>query len=223
MLYWSDAGATPYGRMRVRRAGRPPTTVVDALASAARPTWCWRAMRPARSWIGSAEPRSRWKASFAHGLASVPDELPDRSAWSAAGAPSTPVSTGAAWPGADGWCYRGWRSRCRRISRPAAPAPRSSSPIWRRFVAPLRRVDALVLACTHYPAANPWFAAALPHALLIDPAERLAAAIAQRYPHTRKTSRRGMRVFLTTGDPEAMRRGAVHAWGTALTAKVVRA
>lgn len=59
--------------------------------------------------------------------------------------------------------------------------------------------------------------------LLIDPAERLAAAIAQRYPHTRKTSRRGMRVFLTTGDPEAMRRGAVHAWGTALTAKVVRA
>ena len=39
-----------------------------------------------------------------------------------------------------------------------------------RIVAPLRQVDALVLACTHYPAAGRWFAAALPGVRLIDPA-----------------------------------------------------
>ena len=79
-----------------------------------------------------------------------------------------------------------------------------------------------MLACTHYPAASRWFAAALPHALLIDPAERLAAAIAERYPHTGGQRQLGTRVFLTTGDPDAMRQGAARAWGTTLTARVVR-
>ena len=92
----------------------------------------------------------------------------------------------------------------------------------RKILAPLRRVDALVLACTHYPAANRWFGAALPHALLIDPAERMAAAIADRYPHTRASAKLGRRVYLTTGDPDAMRQNAARAWGTTLTARVVR-
>jgi glutamate racemase len=79
-----------------------------------------------------------------------------------------------------------------------------------------------VLACTHYPAASSWFAAALPHAQLIDPAERMATAIAERYPHTRGSARLGTRMYLTTGDPEAMRQGAARAWGTTLTVKLVR-
>lgn len=91
-----------------------------------------------------------------------------------------------------------------------------------RIVAPLQRVDALVLACTHYPAARRWFAAALPDTLLIDPAERLAAAIAERYPQTQKAPSLGTRVFLATGDPEAMRHGAASAWGTEFTAAAVR-
>jgi glutamate racemase len=76
----------------------------------------------------------------------------------------------------------------------------------------------LVLACTHYPAAGPWFAAALPDALLIDPAERMATAVADRHPHTQTASGLAARVFLTTGDPEAMRLGAGRAWGAALKA-----
>ena len=97
-----------------------------------------------------------------------------------------------------------------RVAQPLSAhieAGRTGSPQFladlARIVAPLRGVDALVLACTHYPAASRWFAAALPHALLIDPAERLAAAMAARYPHTQTGP--GSRVFLTTGDPDAMR------------------
>jgi glutamate racemase len=79
------------------------------------------------------------------------------------------------------------------------------------------------LACTHYPAASPWFAAALPDALLIDPAERMATAIADRHPGTRSAARPANRVFLTTGDPEGMQLGAARAWGTELVATGVSA
>ena len=77
----------------------------------------------------------------------------------------------------------------------------------------------MVLACTHYPAASRWFEAALPNTLLIDPAEQLAAAIAARHPHAQTGI--GSRVFLTTGDPEAMRVGAARAWGVAVTAAAI--
>jgi len=87
-----------------------------------------------------------------------------------------------------------------------------------RVLGPLQRVDALVLACTHYPAAYPWFAAALPNALLIDPVDRLAAAVAGRHTRAGQAPRKAERVFLTTGDPEVMRRGAARAWGMAVTA-----
>jgi len=105
-------------------------------------------------------------------------------------------------------------------------AGRVGSPQFRadlaRILAPLQRVQALVLACTHYPAASGWFAAALPDTLLIDPVERLAAAVAHRHPHARRAAGPGERAFFTTGDPGAMRRGAARAWGTALTARIVR-
>jgi glutamate racemase len=90
-----------------------------------------------------------------------------------------------------------------------------------RIVAPLKKVEALVLACTHYPAAGRWFAAALPDALLIDPAERLAAAVAERHPQARHAQSPAARIFLTTGDPDAMRHGATRAWGTPLTATAI--
>jgi glutamate racemase len=50
----------------------------------------------------------------------------------------------------------------------------------------------------------------------------MATAIAERYPHTRGSARLGTRVYLTTGDPQAMRQGAARARGTTLTAKLVR-
>jgi glutamate racemase len=50
----------------------------------------------------------------------------------------------------------------------------------------------------------------------------MATAIAERYPHTGGSAKLGARVYLTTGDPDAMRQNAARAWRTTLTARVVR-
>jgi glutamate racemase len=88
----------------------------------------------------------------------------------------------------------------------------------RRIVAPLRRAQALVLACTHYPAVSDWFADALPDTALIDPVQRLATALAARHPAAR-TGPVAQRAYLTSGDAEGMRRGAANAWGVELSAE----
>ena len=74
-------------------------------------------------------------------------------------------------------------------------------------VAPLRGpLDALVLACTHYPLLTEHFAAALPGVTLVDPAvaqaERAARFVAQRGG----SHGRGHTRFLTTGPIEPYRR-----------------
>jgi len=220
VLYWSDAGATPYGRMRVDELADRLTTVVDALAERGA-TEVVLACNAASTVVGrlggAAVPV---EGIIDHGLASVPEELTGQVG-----------VIGGRRTIAAGHYRRGLARRGRVVlSRVAQPlsahieAGHTGSPQFltylARILAPLRRVDALVLACTHYPAASRWFAAALPHALLIDPAERMAAAIAERYPGG--SEKLGKRVYLTTGDPEAMRQGAARAWGTTLTAKLVR-
>jgi glutamate racemase len=83
----------------------------------------------------------------------------------------------------------------------------------RAIMRPLARADALLLACTHYPAIASAILAHAPEARLFDPAEALAA-------HTLgllggRCASGGAR-FLTTGDPAAMRRAAARAWGLSL-------
>lgn len=77
-----------------------------------------------------------------------------------------------------------------------------------RIVAPIRGAQALMLACTHYPAAAAEFAAALPGTELIDPADQAAAVIARMPAANAPRSR----IFLTTGDVRTMRRSAHLAW-----------
>jgi glutamate racemase len=216
VLYWSDSGATPYGRMGTDELAARLTTVVNALADrgATEVVLACNAASTVAGRLGAAP--IPVEGIIGHGVASVPDEI---ASVGVVGGRRTIA----------GGHYRRGLTRCDRavLSRIAQPlsahieAGRTGSPRFladlARIVAPLRGVDALVLACTHYPAASRWFAAALPDTLLIDPAERMAAAIAARYPHT-QNERFGSRVFLTTGDPDAMRLGAARAWGFALTA-----
>ncbi|WP_163645861.1 glutamate racemase [Mycobacterium conspicuum] len=223
VLYWSDAGATPYGRMRVDELTGRLSAVVDALAARGA-TEVVLACNAASTVVGRLGAAAiPVEGIIEYGVASVPEELTGRVG-----------VVGGRRTIAAGHYRRGLARRGRVVlSRVAQPlsahieAGRTGSSQFRKdlahILAPLRRVDALVLACTHYPAARDWFAAALPHAVLIDPAERLASAIAERHPHARGSARLSSRVFLTTGDPGAMRRGALRAWGTTLTAKSVRA
>ncbi|CAM2763389.1 hypothetical protein BST27_00445 [Mycobacterium intermedium] len=219
ILYWSDAGATPYGLMTADELTDRLITVVSALAQRGA-TEVVLACNAASTVVErlSAAPVPV-EGIITHGLASVPEDLAS-------------IGVVGGHRTIDAGRYRRGLARPGRkvLSRVAQPlsahieAGRAGSPQFladlTRILAPLHDVDALVLGCTHYPAASPWFAAALPNALLIDPAERMAAAVAERHPEARASDwpRLAERKFLTTGDPEAMRRGAFHAWGIVLPA-----
>lgn len=220
VVYWSDAGATPYGRMGVDELTDRLMRVVTALAErgATEVVLACNAASTVVAELGAAPVLV--EGIIAHGLASVPEDL---TSVGVVGGQRTidagPYQRGLARPG---------REVLARVAQPLSAhieAGRTGSAQFHAdltdIVAPLRRVQALVLACTHYPAASRWFAAALPDTRLIDPAEHLAAAIAYRYPEAARPSRSARKVFLTTGDPDAMRHNAARAWGTLLTTRAV--
>ncbi|MEE6167046.1 MULTISPECIES: glutamate racemase [unclassified Mycolicibacterium] len=218
VLYWSDTGVTPYGRMHTGELAARLTAVVTELArrGATEVVLACNAASTVTARLRSVP--IPVEGIIGHGVASVPDGI---------GGPIGVV--GGRRTIASG-CYRRGLARPDRavLSRVAQPlsahieAGRLGSPQFladlRSIVAPLRHVQALVLACTHYPAASPWFSDVLGDVVLLDPAERFAAAVAQRHPQARGSTGLAARTYLTTGDPDAMRRGAATAWATELRA-----
>ncbi|HTA17756.1 MAG TPA: aspartate/glutamate racemase family protein [Polyangia bacterium] len=89
----------------------------------------------------------------------------------------------------------------------------------RAILSPLRGIEALLLACTHYPAIAPRIAAHLPGTRLLDPADELARWVGARWLDD---ARKGRDVFLTTGSPAAMAKAARAAFGVELAATRVR-
>ncbi|MEV0673353.1 aspartate/glutamate racemase family protein [Mycobacterium sp. NPDC050441] len=218
VLYWSDAGATPYGRMRSEDLAARLSAVIAELANRGA-TEVVLACNAASTVVPRlAHAPVPVEGIIDHGLASVPDEI--HGYVGVVGGRRT-IASG---------CYRRGLARPGRevLSRVAQPlsahieAGSTGSPGFvadlHRIVAPLKRAQALVLACTHYPAVSDWFADALPDAALIDPAQRLATVVAARHPAAR-TGRVAERTYLTSGDTEAMRRSAAIAWGVELTAE----
>jgi glutamate racemase len=84
-----------------------------------------------------------------------------------------------------------------------------------RIMAPLRGVEALLLACTHYPAIAPRFREHAPEAALLDPVSEVMRFVEGRW---RLAEGGGPDRFLTTGDPAAMRASARGAFGVELAA-----
>ncbi|BBX90965.1 aspartate/glutamate racemase family protein [Mycolicibacterium boenickei] len=217
VLYWSDAGAMPYGRMRTADLRARLAAVIAELAErgATEVVLACNAASTVVSTLSQAPVPV--EGIIGHGLASVPDGI--RGPVGVIGGRRT-IASG---------CYRRGLSRPGRqvLSRVAQPlsahieagsvgSPGFVADLY-RIVGPLQRAQALVLACTHYPAVSEWFNAALPGAVLIDPAQRMAAAIAERHPASR-TGPAAERAYLTSGDAESMRRGAAVAWGVELHA-----
>ena len=83
----------------------------------------------------------------------------------------------------------------------------------RRIMKPLRDVDALVLACTHYAAIAGRFQELAPEAAIIDPAEQTARWVESHWQLPRGS---GGDVFLTTGDPESMKSAAREVFGVVI-------
>jgi glutamate racemase len=80
-----------------------------------------------------------------------------------------------------------------------------------RILGPLKNYDSVLLACTHYPAVAAQIQRHLPEVQLLDPARSTAAFIKKnwRWP---KTARAPQWIFATSGDPKAMRRSAALAF-----------
>ncbi len=80
------------------------------------------------------------------------------------------------------------------------------------IVEALGEIDALLLACTHYPALNPVFKRLRPSWNLLDPVDRLVASICSELPE------RGSGAFWaeTSGDPSAAATAAAAAFNVAI-------
>jgi glutamate racemase len=82
----------------------------------------------------------------------------------------------------------------------------------RMILRPLQHADALLLACTHYPAIRHLIAPLVPAAQLLDPSVMAARELLACMPSARSNSRPD--IFLTTGDAGQSARVAAIAFGT---------
>jgi len=75
----------------------------------------------------------------------------------------------------------------------------------RRVMAALGPIDAMLIACTHYPALTPLFAVISPEVELLDPGDEMIASVCE--------SGNGQLEFLTSGDRGSSARAAKLAFG----------
>ena len=214
VTYWSDTGTVPYGLQPTGALAERLRVVVRALADRG----CTEVVLACNAASTVVDRLSAGSIPvdgiIAAGVAAVPDDL-DGVIGVVAGRRT--IQAGV---------YRRALNRPGRtvVSRVAQPlsghieAGRIGTVAFaddlRRIVAPLRGADAVVLACTHYPAAAEAFAEALPGTLLVDPAVHLADELAARVTGSARVT--GERTIVTTGDPELMRASALAAWGMRL-------
>lgn len=233
VLYWSDAGATPYGKLpRAALAAR-----VEAVARALQrrgATHLVVACNAASTVLD--DPRLRALERGGLPISGVIEPA-------IAAALADPARTFGVVGGErtiTSQVYRRGLARAgrRAVQRIAQPlsalvergqldGPEVRAELARIF-APLRRVDAVILACTHYTALLPPIRAQLPAVRFIDPAAATLELVARQWhlaaPHGGSSPPRPARtrpalsdMFMTTGDPQAMLRAAQLAFGVALT------
>jgi glutamate racemase len=212
VTYWSDSGTEPYGLQRPADLAARLRTVIDALADdhgCTEVVLACNAASTVATRIGATPVPV--EGIIAHGIAAV---RPGARSVGVVGGRRT-IASGAYRRG----LARSGRTVRSRVAQPLSAhieAGHTGSPAFladlERVIAPLRGVDTLVLACTHYPAATPWFAESLPATELVDPADAMVAAIAGRHRESRRP-RRPDRTYVTTGDPRQFRRTAALAWG----------
>ncbi len=209
--YWSDAGAPPYGTLApkvlaarvlevARRMGVTHLVVACNAASTALP--------------GLALP-CEVRGVIAPGVAAA----------LASGARTLGVIGGARTIASGAWrapLEAAGRRVIQRVAQPLSAhveAGRLDGQALGRdldaILAPLAGVDALALACTHYPAIAGPIAARLPGVPLLDPVEALVADVAARWPLA-EAGGDGDLTAWTTGDPEATRVSAKRAFGVSL-------
>lgn len=79
-----------------------------------------------------------------------------------------------------------------------------------KILAPLRGAQALLLACTHYPALSSHIAERLPGTALLDPADSVIEHLLQSHTLPRSVA---PDCVMTTGSAQDTRHAAIQAWG----------
>lgn len=220
LLYLSDAGRAPYGLQSRRALRRRLAAVCASLAELG----CRRLVVACNAMSAAFPERGRMLAGVAvsgmvgAGLAGVAAADPDRR-WRRVGLIGGGATIAA----------RQWERGLRRLGYEVAPAVaqplsalieagRQDGPEFRGLVADLAkclgRIDALVLACTHYPAAAGVFAELFPGVALYDPAAAVTTAAAGELALAAGgRTGPGCRLAMTGGDPAASTRAAAAAFG----------
>lgn len=220
VVYLSDTGFTPYGKVPRRALAARVGQVLAHLADAHGADHAVLACNAASTIVGDLSAGGR-TMPVAGVIAPAVAEL-------AARAPSRVGVIGGVRTVRSGLYGRGLRAAghhvCQRVAQPLSAhveAGRLYTPDVRRDVAritaPLRAVDVLVLACTHYVALAPLLAERCPRAELYDPVAATLAHVERAWPLNGAPARPPAPPrFLTTGDPGAMRRSAKLAFGIEL-------
>lgn len=209
VIYWSDTGAVPYGKLPRRDLAMRVERVLAEL-QALGATHLLIACNAASTVLDALVPPLPTLGVIEVARSALPRNL--RGTLAVIGGART-IRSGL---------HRRMLERpsLRVVSRIAQPlsghieAGRAGSQRYRadlaRIMAPLARADAVLLACTHYPAIKGDIAAQLgPRAHLIDPAEALIEQALSRFS---LEAQAGGDRFLTTGSPSDMRRAAQHTW-----------
>ena len=212
VLYLSDTGAVPYGRMCSRELTQRVQQVVNYLIEmdATKIVVACNAASTVLSEVRTGVPCT---GVIEHGLSVLP--APMRGTVGVIGGART-IRSGA--------YRRGLQKRGRLIvSRVAqtlsahieAGSVHSAACArdLERIMAPLAQANAIVLACTHYAAIAPELQALAPGATLLDPVPALVDYIGRAWT---LRSRAGRDRFVTTGDALAMRQAAKRVWNVSL-------
>ncbi len=96
---------------------------------------------------------------------------------------------------------------------------RSSKPTFERILSGLDNVSDLVLACTHYIAAENIISSILPNATIFDPVQECVDFIVRHWIKD-EIDGQGSSRFLTTGDIKEMEKSAKLAFGLNITGQV---
>jgi len=211
MTYWSDSGFTPYGKVpadalaeRVASVARRMEVSHLVIACNAASTVLDHTAMPVPTLGVIAPGVALALASEARTLGVIGGERTI-----ASGAWEQPLTAAG----------RVVRARVAQPLSAHVEAGRLAGPALERdldqILAPLTGVDALVLACTHYPALAPAIARRLPGVSLIDPVDGLLDAVTD---WTLGAGDSGPTRVLTTGDPAATRAAALRAFGVELGA-----
>ena len=231
LLYLSDSGAVPYGRMTRDALSRRVLEIAHGLAAQGirRLVVACNAASTVLPGLAAAFHRLDLQVTgvIEHGVALV--EKGDYQKVGILGGRRTVLSQSYARP-----LRRAGRAVRGRVAQPLSALiekgeleSAAMTDLLRRLLVPLRSMDAVVLACTHYPAIRPQIQEFLPGVALVDPAEETAEWVVKSWRNAlfsplpgigrgEPGEGPGVRAFFTTGDPESMRHAAASAFGNRL-------